>query len=114
VAAEWGLAGTVAALLLYLSFAIVAQPWLPWQARDREEPRTAAVVAFIAAATICVSSIYMILANHELLLLTGKNAYLLGLDSSGDVIETIVLVLVIAYGGAIAAAQRPRTFGGPR
>ncbi|MEA2488448.1 MAG: hypothetical protein QOH21_240 [Acidobacteriota bacterium] len=118
IAAEWGLCGTVAMLLLYLSFALIAQPWLPWQTREREEPRTAAVVAFLAAATICVSSIYMILANHELLLLTGKNAYLFGLDSSGDVIEVIVLVLMIAYGAATAAVtsavQRVRSFGGVR
>jgi hypothetical protein len=111
VAAEWGLVGTVAALLLYLVFTVIAIPWLPWQ--SREEPRTAPVVAFLAAATISVSSIYMILANHELLLLTGKNAYLLGLDSAGDVIEVIVLVLLIAYGAAVTTAQRVRTFGGP-
>lgn len=112
VAAEWGLVGTLAALLLYLAFAIIAQPWLPWETRD--EPHTGPVIAFIAAATICVSSIYMILANHELLLLTGKNAYLLGLDSAGDVIEVIVLVLLIAYGAASAAPRQEqrRTFGG--
>lgn len=110
VAAEWGLVGTVAMLLLYLAFAVIAIPWLPWQ--SHEAPRAAPVMAFLAAATISVSSIYMILANHELLLLTGKNAYLLGLDSAGDVIEVIVLVLLIAYGAAVAATQRARTFGG--
>jgi hypothetical protein len=48
----------------------------------------------------------MILANHELLLLTGKNAYLLGLDSAGDVLETIALLFVIAWA---AAALREET-----
>ena len=62
------------------------------------------LVAYVAAATIAVSSIYMILANHELLLLTGKNVYLLGLDSAGDVIETMALLLVIAFG---LAPMRP-------
>ncbi len=33
-----------------------------------------------------------------------KNAYLLGLDSAGDVIETMALLLVIAFG---LAAIRP-------
>lgn len=103
IAAEWGLVGTLAALLLYLAFGVIARPWL-------EGSDAARVTAFLAALTISVSSIYMILANHELLLLTGKNAYLLGLDSAGDVIEVIVLVLMIAYGAA--AARRERTFGG--
>ncbi|HEX6159806.1 MAG TPA: FtsW/RodA/SpoVE family cell cycle protein [Thermoanaerobaculia bacterium] len=107
IAAEWGLVGTVAALLLYLAFAVIARPWL-------EAHELAPVVAFLAAATIAVSSIYMILANHELLLLTGKNAYLFGLDSAGDVIEVIVLVLMIAYGATVAPARRVRAFGGQR
>ena len=65
------------------------------------------------SATIAVSSIYMILANHELVLLTGKNAYLLGLDSAGDVIEVIVLVAVIAWGSSFAREDdRTRSWGG--
>ncbi len=110
VAAEWGLVGTMAMLLLYLSFVVLTRDWLPWQTQD--VPRSAPVIGFLAAATIAVSSIYMILANHELLLLTGKNAYLLGLDSAGDVIEVIVLVMLIAYGATSTATRRARTFGG--
>ena len=49
----------------------------------------------------------MILANHELLLLTGKNVYLLGLDSAGDVIETMALLLVMAYGFAAIRPDDP-------
>ncbi|HET8773243.1 MAG TPA: hypothetical protein VFP80_05610 [Thermoanaerobaculia bacterium] len=111
VAAEWGLVGTVAALLIYLLFAIIASDWLPWigDAEARPEP----AMAFVASATIAVSSIYMILANHELVLLTGKNAYLLGLDSAGDVIEVIVLVAVIAWGSSFAREDdRTRSWGG--
>ncbi|HET8799249.1 MAG TPA: hypothetical protein VFO89_16290, partial [Thermoanaerobaculia bacterium] len=96
IAAEWGLTGSVAMLLIYLLFAIVASEWLPWS--PTTEARPEAAMAVVAAATIAVSSIYMILANHELLLLTGKNAYLFGLDSAGDVIEVIVLVALIAWG----------------
>ena len=54
----------------------------------------------------------MILANHELLLLTGKNAYLLGLDSAGDVIEVIVLVLLIAYGSTVLRDDDASSYGG--
>lgn len=100
VAAEWGLVGTVAALLIYLLFAVIASAWLPWSATRDADAHPGPAIAFIAAATIAVSSIYMILANHELLLLTGKNAYLLGLDSAGDVIEVIALVLLIAWGSS--------------
>lgn len=98
VAAEWGLVGTMAALLIYLLFAIITAGWLPWSLRESTGPEPA--MAFVAAATIAVSSIYMILANHELVLLTGKNAYLLGLDSAGDVIEVIVLVALVAWGSS--------------
>jgi hypothetical protein len=101
IAAEWGLAGTLALLLLHLAIFLIGRLAAPW----RGDVKTAAgAVAYLAAATIAVSSIYMILANHELLLLTGKNVYLLGLDSAGDVIETMALLLVIAYG---LAAIRP-------
>jgi cell division protein FtsW (lipid II flippase) len=101
VAAEWGLVGTVAVLLIYLLFGLIARSWLPWY-EDTGSPAPA--VAAVAAVSITVSSTYMILANHELLLLTGKNAYLLGLDSAGDVMEFLVLLLIIAYG----AQMKPR------
>lgn len=113
IAAEWGLAGTVAALLMYLLFAIIASDWLPWSASRPADADPWPLVAFVAAATIAVSSIYMILANHELLLLTGKNAYLFGLDSAGDVIEVIALVLLIAYGSSVVREDdRLGTYGG--
>jgi len=101
LAAEWGLAGTVAVLLIYLLFSVIARSWLPWYQEARSP---APAIAAVAAVSITVSSIYMILANHELLLLTGKNAYLLGLDSAGDVMEFLVLLLIIGYG----ARMKPR------
>jgi hypothetical protein len=95
VAAEWGLAGTMAIVVTYLLFAFLA--WRLIQPPLRSV-KTAVFIAAVAAGTITVASIYMILANHELVLLTGKNAYLLGLDSAGDVIETFALLLLVAYG----------------
>ena len=107
IAAEWGLIGTVAALMLYLLFTVLARSWLS----GGQALLPVQTAAFMAAATITFSSIYMILANHELLLLTGKNAYLLGLDSAGDVMEFLVLMLIIAAGAA-AARGEDRAFGG--
>jgi len=110
VAAEWGLVGTVATLLTYLLFSVIARAWLPW--RD-ESPSPAPSIAAVAAVTITVSSIYMILANHELLLLTGKNAYLLGLDSAGDVMEFLVLIVLMGPIGRIGPIRPIRPMGGP-
>ncbi len=118
IAAEWGLAGTLALLLLYLAIFLIgrsAAPWLaPPQTLQARSP--AGAVAYVAAATIAVASIYMILANHELLLLTGKNVYLLGLDSAGDVVETLALLLVMAFGLAAIRPDDPaaRALAAPR
>lgn len=92
VAAEWGLTGTAAMIVTYGLFAFIG-----WRLiRNRVQPPV--FIAAVAAGTIAVASIYMILANHELVLLTGKNAYLLGLDSAGDLLETFALLLLLAYG----------------
>ncbi|MFP5246015.1 MAG: hypothetical protein ACLGH0_04930, partial [Thermoanaerobaculia bacterium] len=104
IAAEWGLAGTIAMLLLYALFGYLGWRLTPW-ARTQQSffaTRTNAVtaipiIAAVTALTIAIASIYMILANHELVLLTGKNAYLFGLDSAGDVLETMMLLLILAY-----------------
>jgi hypothetical protein len=106
IAAEWGLAGTLALLILHLSIFLIGRLAAPWIASPKtaQTRSPAGAVAYVAAATIAVASIYMILANHELLVLTGRNVYLLGLDSAGDVIESMALLLVIAYG---LAAIRP-------
>jgi hypothetical protein len=95
-----------------LLFAVIGSSWLPWSATGSTETRAGPAIAFIAAATITVSSIYMILANHELLLLTGKNAYLLGLDSAGDVIEVLVLLLLVAFGSSALRDEDHVSFGG--
>jgi hypothetical protein len=106
IAAEWGLAGTLALLILHLAIFLIGRLAAPWiaSAKAAQACSAAGAAAYVAAATIAVASIYMILANHELLVLTGRNVYLLGLDSTGDVIESMALLLVIAYG---LAAIRP-------
>jgi hypothetical protein len=96
VAGEWGLAGTIAMIVAYLLFAFIARRLIQPERRGAISP--AVYIAAVAAGTISVASIYMIVANHELVLLTGKNAYLLGLDSAGDLLESFALVLLLAYG----------------
>jgi hypothetical protein len=111
IAAEWGLAGTLSMIVLYCAFLMAGRTVAPWRWSDQALPARspAGAVAYMAAATIALASIYMILANHELLLLTGKNAYLLGLDSASDVLETIGLLLVIAFGLASIRPEEPRS-----
>lgn len=119
VAAEWGLAGTLAMLLLYSLFGYLGWRMTPWA---RSHPSagffparggtSVPIVAAVAALTIAIASAYMILANHELVLLTGKNAYLLGLDSAGDVLETIALLLILAYCCAFARDAADSAHGG--
>jgi len=111
IAAEWGLSGTLAMIVLYLGFLMAGRTVAPWRWPDQSPPARspAGAMAYVAAATIAIASIYMILANHELLLLTGKNAYLLGLDSAGDILETIFLLLVIAFGFAAIRPEEVRS-----
>lgn len=117
IAAEWGLAGTLAMLLLYSLFGYVAYRLTPWgasRAGIASRDSSVSMIAAVAAGTIAIASVYMILANHELLLLTGKNAYLFGLDSAGDVLETFALLLVIAYCAAFVRDASETLPGGFR
>lgn len=111
LAAEWGVAGMIGALLLYLAVAQAGLGLAPWRLEENwEEPgsvwRSSAFqrsVALLAGLTFALPSVYMILANYRLTLFTGKNAYLLGLDSNADVLESLVLTALFA---AAAAAVR--------
>ncbi len=103
VAAEWGLAGTIGLVLLF-AVAAAAGRFAIWRTEERWlEPGEGAdgyggTVAALAALTFAVPSVYMVLANYQLTLFTGKNAYLLGLDSTADVLEVLVLVSLFAAG----------------
>jgi cell division protein FtsW (lipid II flippase) len=117
IAAEWGLVGTLAMLLLYALIGYVAFRIMPLGATrigTATRSSSAAMMAAIGGVTIAVASVYMILANHELVLLTGKNAYLFGLDSAGDILETLGLLLVIAYGAAAVRDANDLAPGGLR
>lgn len=55
-------------------------------------------LALLAALALGLTSLYMMGANTGLLPFTGRNMYLLGLNSLGDVAETAVLVLLVVAG----------------
>ena len=55
-------------------------------------------LALMAALALGLTSLYMMGANTGLLPFTGRNMYLLGLNSLGDVAETAVLTLLIVLG----------------
>lgn len=54
------------------------------------------LLASSALLTLAGAGLYMVLANYGLVLFTGKNVYLLGLDSLGDVLEAVALLGVAA------------------
>ncbi len=100
LASEWGAAGTTGLILLYLALGLCGLQLAPWRQEDEFETdargEVGKAVGALAALTLAIPSIYMVLANYRLTLFTGKNAYLLGLDSTGDLLETVILALVFA------------------
>jgi hypothetical protein len=52
--------------------------------------RTEAAAALFLI-TLAMAGLYMVLANYGMALFTGKNVYVLGLDSIGDVLESLAL-----------------------
>ncbi len=93
-------------MLLYMMFAAAGPRLAPGGVDDEQlEPGAASgllvITGWLAALTLAVPSVYMVLANYRLTLFTGKNAYLLGLDSTADVLESLALVLVAALGAAM-------------
>ncbi len=65
------------------------------------------VLSVAALVSFAAAGVYMILANYGLVLFTGKNVYLLGLDSLGDTLEALALIAM----GVGAWTNRP---GGDR
>ncbi|NNF28446.1 MAG: hypothetical protein HKN73_14575 [Gemmatimonadetes bacterium] len=65
------------------------------------------ILGATAAATMVGAGLYMVLANYGLVLFTGKNVYLLGLDSVGDVLESLALLGLASAG--LGRARRGRS-----
>ena len=86
LASQWGAPGTLGLLAL---LAAVVRPLAPavrrWSSR-------AQFVSATALLTFSTAGVYMVFANYGWALFTGKNVYLLGLDSLGDTLEALALL----------------------
>ena len=99
LASQWGAPGTLGLLAL---LAAVLRPLLPvarWSGPAR-------FVSATALLTFAGASVYMVFANYGWALFTGKNVYLLGLDSLGDTLEALA-VLGLAAAAMGAGASTP-------
>lgn len=73
-----------------------------------------ATLAALLLLTFACSGLYMVLANYGLTFFTGKNVYLLGLDSVSDALEGGVLLAGAAWALARAAPATPAAPPVPR
>jgi hypothetical protein len=63
------------------------------------------LVGALALAVFACSSLYIVLANYGLVFFTGKNVYLLGLDSVSDALEGLALLALGAAGWSAAQVR---------
>jgi len=103
VSAEWGRSGITGLVLLYLA-AGIAGGVVPFGWTRRRTSRRGFEwgmlegCALMASLTFATASLYMLAANHGLVVFTGKNAYLLGMDSMADVLEVLALAVLAGVG----------------
>ena len=95
---ELGRAGLLGLALLYL----LPLGWLA-VARPARGPlgEQGTMLAAVAGVVFAVPGLYMILANLNLVLFSGKNTPLLGLNSLSDAVETGLVLAVAAAGAAL-------------
>ena len=98
LASQWGAPGTLG--LLALLAAVVR----PLASAARSWSGRAHFVSATALLTFSTAGVYMVFANYGWAMFTGKNVYLLGLDSLGDTLEALALL-----GVAAAALARPES-----
>ena len=72
------------------------------------------ILFLTALASFVSAGVYMILANYGLVLFTGKNVYLLGLDSLGDTLEALAILTISAgAAGMLEPGERHRVNPNP-
>jgi hypothetical protein len=104
--AQFGVVGALAVLVAYIAILLGALG-----ARESINSLTS-WLALMAGMSFALVSLYMMAANYGLLPFTGRNMYLLGLNSWSDIAESFVLIFLIMLG--IARAQFRRVaFGKP-
>jgi hypothetical protein len=84
---QFGFFGALAAAVAYLAIVLAGTGW-----KGREN-----MVSFLSATTFALVSLYMLAANAGVLPFTGRNMYLWGLNSLGDVLESLVLLGLLAF-----------------
>lgn len=94
--AQFGVVGALAVMLAYL--AVLASSL---GARERINSLTS-WLSLMAGMSFALVSLYMMAANYGLLPFTGRNMYLLGLNSWSDVAESFALLFLIMLGLARA------------
>ena len=98
--ADFGLAGVLGVVVVYGGLLVLMLLRLgrpPWGAPDVISER-GRWMSVLAAAAFALPSLYMILANLNLVLFTGKNCNLLSLNSVSDVLESSLLLALCAFG----------------
>ena len=99
VLADFGRAGMLGLTVVYLGLlALVALAVNGIRGPTDPFSRQGGWIALIAALAFCLPSLYMILANLNLVLFTGKNCNLLSLNSTSDVLESGALLALAAFG----------------
>lgn len=84
---QFGFFGALAASVAYLAIVLAGTGW-----KGREN-----MVSFLSAGTFAIVSLYMLAANAGVLPFTGRNMYLWGLNSLGDVLESLVLLGLLVF-----------------
>jgi uncharacterized membrane protein len=110
IAGDWGTWGVIGLMLVYLMIAVIGASLLPWRSWYQSKTQfkrppsaytdTLSTLAGLAALTFAFSSLYMILVNYNLLPFTGRNVYLFGLESGADILESFILLAIVAFGAA--------------
>lgn len=96
--AQFGIIGAISVAIAYLAILISSL------GADRHQNHATTWGAIISAMAFSLVSVYMMAANYGLLPFTGRNMYLLGLNSSSDLVESAVLLGLIALGLARSEA----------
>lgn len=99
--AQFGILGALAVALAYLSVVFSTS-----QAADGINGPVG-WAAVTASLTFCLASVYMMAANYGFLPFTGRNMYLLGLNSKSDLIESLG-VLFFCILALVYAAHRKK------
>jgi hypothetical protein len=90
--AQFGVLGALAVLVAYVAISLATG------AAQGNTHSFTSWLALIAGLSFSFVSVYMMAANYGLLPFTGRNMYLLGLNSLSDIVESLLLLVLIVLG----------------